>query len=189
MRKLYSKRAKWVNCYLSLPWWAGRLIRKVKNLIFFVTMQLSIYLIHVCGTPASRRTTRESASDKMASLNKSEHRSCVLIIIIGYRRLARSIFDVLVCDDLDIVLNCKTLKSRFRKRQRKDNKGDRHSYPDATEDQKLPILPEKENVPPTGTFVYCKSKSTWYLQISVEIRTWNFCLITNYVQLAYIYYR
>ena len=37
-------------------------------------------------------------------------------------------------------------------------KGDRHLYPDAAEDQKLPILTEKENVPPTGTFVYCTIK-------------------------------
>ena len=87
------------------------------------------------------------------SQKKSEHRSCVLIIIIvGYWRLARSIFDVQVCD-LDIVLKCKTLKSRFRRRQCKDDKGDRHSYPDAAEDQKLPIIAEKENVPPTGTSV------------------------------------
>ncbi len=29
------------------------------------------------------------------------------------------------------------------------DKGDRHSYPDAAEDQKLQILAKKENVPPT----------------------------------------
>ena len=39
------------------------------------------------------RRTRESVFDKMASLNINQNsKSCVLIIIIGYRRLARSIF-------------------------------------------------------------------------------------------------
>ena len=104
----------------------------VKN-SYFLCYDATVYIFDPCGTPAGVRG--KACLTKWQVSNKSEHSSCVLIIIIGYRRLARSIFNVQVCD-LDIVLNCKTLKSRFRKRQRKDNKGDRHSYPDATEDQK-----------------------------------------------------
>ena len=118
---------------------------------YFLCYDATVNKFNPCGTPAGERG--KAYPTKRQVSNKVEHRSCVLIIIIGYRRLPRSIFDVQVCD-LDIVLKCKALKSRFRRRQRKDNKGDRHSYPDAVEDQKLPILAEKENVPPTGTFVY-----------------------------------
>jgi len=122
---------------------------------YFLCYDATVHIFDPRGTPAGERG--KAYPTKWQVLNKLEHRSCVLIIIIGYRRLARSIFDVQVCD-LDIVLKCKTLKSRFRRRQCKNDKGDRHSYPDAAEDQKLQILPEKENVPPTGTFVYCTIK-------------------------------
>ena len=110
-----------------------------QNLIFFVTMQLSIYLIYVEHLQDNEgKRIRQNGK----SQNKSEHRGCVLIIIIGYRRLVSSIFDVQVCD-LDIVLKCKTLKCRLRRSQRKDDKDDRHSHPVAVEAQKALILPRK----------------------------------------------
>ena len=41
------------------------------------------------------RRTKERVSDKMASLNIIQNsRSCIFIIIIGYRRRTRSIFDI-----------------------------------------------------------------------------------------------
>jgi len=95
---------------------------------YFLCYDATVHIFDPRGTPAGERG--KAYPTKWQVLNKLEHRSCVLIIIIGYRRLARSIFDVQVCD-LDIVLKCKTLKCRLRRSQRKDDKGDRHSYPDA----------------------------------------------------------
>ena len=109
-------------------------------------MQLSIYLIYVEHLQDNEgKRIRQNGK----SQNKSEDRSCVLIIIIGYRRLVSSIFDVQVCD-LDIVLKCKTLKCRLRRSQHKDDKGDRHSYPDAVEARMKLIIPSEETVHPAG---------------------------------------
>ena len=80
------------------------------------------------------------------------------------------------------------LKSRLRRNQRKCDQGDRPLHPDAVDARNALILPTKENVPPTGILYISLSKSTYELQISVEIRDRNFCLMTNYVQLAYVYY-
>ena len=119
------------------------------------------------------------------SQNKSEHRSYVLIIIIGYRRLARSIFDV---QDLDIVLKCKTLKCRLRRIQRKDDKGGRHSYPDAVEIQDSEPRYYRRNIYSLLEAVeaVCRSPKGTDPPLSFEIRNQSFCLIKNYDQLAYI---
>ena len=134
MQKFYSKRAKWVNCYLRLLLFASRLIRYIK-VSYFLCYDATVNIFEHLQDNEGKRIRQNGKSR-----NKSEHRGCVLIIIIGYRRLVSSIFDVQVCD-LDIVLKCKTLKCRLRRSQRKDDKDDRHSHPDAVEAQKALILP------------------------------------------------
>ena len=139
-----------------------------------------------CGTPAGERG--KAYHTKWQVSNKSEHRSCVLIIIIGYWRLTRSIFDVQVCY-LDIVLKCKTLKSRFRRRQRKEIKVIVIHILMQQKTKSYRSSPRKRMFLQQVLLYIALSKSTRELQISVEIRDRNFCSDRNCDQLAYIYYR
>jgi hypothetical protein len=85
------------------------------------------------------------------------------------------------------------LTSRLRRNQRKSDQGDRPLHPDAVDARMNLIIAKEETVHPAGkigVFWYISlSKSTCELQISVEIRDRNFCLIKNYDRLAYISYR
>jgi hypothetical protein len=94
---------------------------------YLLCYDATVYIFDPCRTPAGERG--KAYPTKWQVLIKLEYRSCVLIIIIGYRRLARSIFGTQGCE-LDIELKGKTLKSRLRRNQSKSDQGNHPIYPD-----------------------------------------------------------
>ena len=93
---------------------------------------------------------KEIVSDNMASLNINRiSRSGVLIIIIGYWRLIRSIFEVQEGCDLDFVM---IRKSILRRNQCKGDQRDRPLGSDAEEACMSFILTVKEKQVNNGYF-------------------------------------
>ena len=116
---------------------------------YFLCYDATVYKFDPCGTPAGERG--KAYPTKRQVSNKVEHRSCILIIIIGYRRLARSIFDGLRSGHrAERQDGTGLLKSRYRRNQRKGDQGERPLHPDAEEARMALIHMEKENVPPAG---------------------------------------